>query len=166
MIYLICGKICSGKTVYANKLKAKHTAVILSTDEATYDLIDNAQGEFYNGFARRVNRYLMKKAAEIAAAGADVILDWGFWTQADRQEVSQYFRSRILSFQWHYIDIPDSLWRKNIASRNARILAGKGGSDFYVDDGLLKKLLSLFQIPEKDEIDVWVIPDEKAGPAE
>lgn len=166
MIYLICGKICSGKTVYANKLKAMHPAVILSTDEATYDLIDNAQGEFYNEFARRVNRYLMKKAAEIAAAGADVILDWGFWTRADRKEISNFFSEKCLPFEWHYLDTPEALWKQNIAERNARILAGNGGSDFYVDDGLMEKLLSLFQVPEKDEIDVWVTSEQKAENSE
>ena len=104
-VYLICGKICSGKSYYAKSLKEKHTAVILSTDEATYDLIANEQGEFYNIFAQRVNDYLKKKAVEICKAGANVILD--------------------------------------------------GGSDFYVDEGLLNKLLSMFEVPDKAEMDVW-----------
>ena len=59
-IYLFCGKICSGKTYYAKQLKEKYNAVILSTDEATFDLINNEQGEFYNVFAARVNNYLKK----------------------------------------------------------------------------------------------------------
>lgn len=57
----ICGKICSGKSYYANQLKKNENAVILSTDEATFDLIENEQGEFYNIFAQRVNGYLKKK---------------------------------------------------------------------------------------------------------
>lgn len=61
-LYLICGKICSGKTYYSNILKAKLNAVILSPDEATYDLIQNEQGEFYNIFCERVLKYLNKKA--------------------------------------------------------------------------------------------------------
>ena len=28
----------------------------------------------------------MKKAVEIVKAGCNVILDWGFWTKAERQE--------------------------------------------------------------------------------
>ena len=32
-----------------------------------------------------------------------------------------------------------------------------GGSDFYQDYGLMKKLLSKFEEPAKDEIDVWYI---------
>ncbi len=62
-VIAICGKICSCKSYYANQIKDKENAIILSTDEATYDLIDNDQGEYYNVFAEKVNKYLIKKAA-------------------------------------------------------------------------------------------------------
>lgn len=154
-VYLICGKICSGKSFYAKALKEKHHAVILSTDEATYDLINNEQGEFYDIFAQRVNHYLRRKAVEICQAGANVILDWGFWTKENRTGISAYFKSHGISCEWHYIDIDDDTWKRNIEERNQRIEEGNGGSDFYVDEGLLNKLLSMFEIPDKDEIDVW-----------
>ncbi|MDO5559227.1 MAG: ATP-binding protein [Oscillospiraceae bacterium] len=154
-VILICGKICSGKSYYAKGLQADTKAVILSTDEATYDLINNEQGDFYNIFAARVNRYLRKKAVEIINAGADVILDWGFWTESNRREISQFFKTNNVEYEWHYIDVDDKTWYSNIRTRNERITEGCGGSDFYVDDGLMKKLLSLFEVPHKDEIDVW-----------
>lgn len=139
-IHLICGKICSGKSWYARRLRQETGAVILSTDELTWDLIRNEQGESYNIFAARANLYLRKKAAEIAAAGANVILDWGFWTREDRRQISDYLRERSIPFTWHYIDVPDDIWLRHIAERNARVQAGEGGSDFYVDEGLKAKL--------------------------
>lgn len=154
-VYLICGKICSGKTYYAKALKDKYNAVILSTDEVTYDLINNEQGEFYNVFAQRVNNYLKKKAAEICKAGANVILDWGFWTKENRIDISEYLKLCDVSYEWHYIDADDDTWNRNIEERNKRIEEGNGGSDFYVDEGLLNKLLSMFEVPDKSEIDVW-----------
>lgn len=154
-VYLICGKICSGKSYYAKSLKEKHNAVILSTDEATYDLIANEQGEFYDIFAQRVNDYLKKKAVEICKAGANVILDWGFWTKDNRIDISSYLQSCDISYEWHYIDVDDDTWNRNIEERNKRIEEGNGGSDFYVDEGLLNKLLSMFEIPDKAEMDVW-----------
>ncbi|MGN0546464.1 MAG: AAA family ATPase [Acutalibacteraceae bacterium] len=153
----ICGKICSGKTYYANQLKEKENAVILSTDEATFDLIENEQGDFYNIFAQRVNGYLKKKAVEIVRAGATVILDWGFWTRAERKETTDYFNGFGIEVEWHYVDVEQSRWQKLIEERNAKIQNGTGGSDFYVDEGLLNKLLSEFEEPSKDEIDVWHI---------
>lgn len=93
-VILICGKICSGKTWYAKKLQRQRRAVILSTDEATFHLIDNEQGEFYNIFAQRVNGYLRIKAVDIVKAGANVILDWGFWTKQDREAISRFLEEK------------------------------------------------------------------------
>ena len=159
-VILICGKICSGKSWYARALKKQHNAVILSTDEATYDLIFNEQGEFYNVFAQRVNGYLRKKAVEIVQAGANVILDWGFWTKQDRLEISAFFDNHQVEYEWHYVDVTDEAWQRNIARRNAAVAAGHGGSDFYVDEGLLKKLLTLFEEPTGEEMNVWYQPDD------
>lgn len=157
-VILVCGKICSGKSYYANQLKEKENAVILSTDEVTYDLMDNEQGPKYDKFVKRVNAYLMKKSVEIVRAGCNVILDWGFWTKQDRQEAAEFFAARNVTVQWHYIDIDEAAWYRNIAFRNHKILNGEGGSDFYVDEGLLKKVLSKFEVPDKREIDVWHQP--------
>lgn len=154
-LIVICGKICSGKSYYANQLKEKENAVILSTDEATFDLIENEQGDFYNIFAQRVNGYLKKKAVEIVRAGATVILDWGFWTRAERKETTDYFNSFGIDVEWHYVDVEQSRWQKLIEERNAKIQNGIGGSDFYVDEGLFNKMLSVFEEPLKNEIDVW-----------
>lgn len=158
-VYLICGKICSGKSYYARSLRERTNAVILSTDEATFDLIHNEQGEFYNIFARRVNQYLKKKAAEICRAGANVILDWGFWTVRERASISEYFTANGIRYEWHYIDVSDEVWHRNIDERNQRIEEGNGGSDFFVDEGLMNKLLSLFEVPKADEMDVWYQPE-------
>lgn len=158
-VILICGKICSGKSFYANQIQVAENAVILSTDEATYDLIDNEQGPKYDLFAKRVNAYLMKKAAELATVGCNVILDWGFWTQKERQETTAYFRSRNVAVEWHYIDIKDEAWHQNIRQRNQKVLAGEGGSDFYVDEGLFHKVCSKFEIPGNDEIEIWYTPN-------
>ena len=154
-VILICGKICSGKSHYARKLK--ENAVILSTDEITYDLINNEQGEFYNIFVERANRYLKKKAVEIANVGANVILDWGFWTSKDRQEISEFFKLNNVQYEWHYIDIPSDKWKNQIEERNRKIEEGNGGSDFYLDEGLMSKLSSIFEEPNSEEMDVWYI---------
>lgn len=155
-IIAICGKICCGKSYYAMQIKEQENAVILSIDEVTYDLIDNEQGEFYNVFAERVNKYLMKKAVEIVKSGCNVILDWGFWTKAERQETTKYFNQFGIDVEWHYVDIEQSRWKQLIEERNIKIQSGNGGSDFYVDEGLLNKLLLKFEEPTRDEMDIWI----------
>ncbi|MCI9097430.1 MAG: ATP-binding protein [Lachnospiraceae bacterium] len=156
----ICGKIGCGKTYYANRLKEQEHAVILSTDEVTYDLTNNQQGEGYDEFARRVNLYLRKKAVEIVNAGCTVILDWGFWTKENRNEIKRYGENNGVLVEMHYIDIDDKTWFENIEKRNNEVISGNGGSSFYVDEGLLNKVSSLFEVPEKEEIDIWYKPHQ------
>ena len=44
-VLIMCGKICSGKSTYAEKLKFENKAVILSVDELTLALFENQAGE-------------------------------------------------------------------------------------------------------------------------
>ena len=155
-VYLICGKICSGKSYYAKKLQGKVGGVILSPDEATYDLINNEQGEFYNIFCERLINYMNKKSIEIVKAGANVIYERGLWSKSERDKVKKFYKDNNIEFELHYIDISDDVWHKQIELRNKRIEEGNGGTDFYLDEGLMKKLISNFEEPENDEIDVLI----------
>ena len=49
---------------------------------------------------------------------------------------------------------PLSMCRWWNIERNNRIADGKGGSDFYLDEGLLEKLESKWEEPSKEEVDV------------
>ncbi len=156
-IIALCGKICSGKTFYANKIKERENAVILSTDEVTFYLIDNEQGERYDDFAKRVNEYLMKKAIDIVRAGANVILDWGFWSKKERINLTNYYKKHNIPVEWHYVDVTQEKWQDLIKKRNELIVSGQGEYNFYFDDGLKKKLLDSFNEPSKEEMDIWYI---------
>ncbi len=160
-VYLICGKICSGKSYYAKKLKEKVNAVILSPDEATYDLIQNEQGEFYNLFCERLLNYLNKKCVEIVNAGANVIYERGLWSREERDKIKRYFESNHIEVEIHYVHVSDDIWKQQIEKRNKEILEGKGGSNFYLDEGLMKKLESKWEEPSKEEIDVWYQSNRK-----
>lgn len=104
----ICGKIASGKSYYANQIKEKENAIILNTDELTYAMFDNEQGDKYTDLANRANEYLLKKAVELVKIGCNVILDWGFWRKYNRGYVTEYFKNENISVEWHYIDIDDT----------------------------------------------------------
>lgn len=156
-VIALCGKICSGKTFYANKIKEEKNAVILSTDEATFYLMDNEQGERYDDFAKRVNEYLMKKAIDIVRAGANVILDWGFWSKKERINLTNYYKKCNIPVEWHYVDVTQEKWQDLIKKRNELIVSGQEEYSFYFDDGLKKKLLDSFNEPSKEEMDIWYI---------
>ena len=160
-VVVVCGKICSGKSYYSRKIKEDLNAVIISPDEATYELINNEQGEFYNVFSSRLNKYLTKKVGEIVKADANVIFERGLWTSKDRKDIRDYYNNIGVPCEIHYVCVDDDTWKKNIDERNQRILSGNGGSDFYLDEGLMKKLESLWEEPTSDEYDFIYNVDRK-----
>lgn len=154
-IIAICGKICSGKTYYANQIKQKENAIILSCDELTKELFDNDLGDKHDEMAVRIWNYFKKKSVELVEAGCMVILDWGFWSKENRESLTEFYKAHNIPCEWHYIDIDDQTWEQNIAERNAKVLNNEGDCSYYLDEGLRGKLLSMWEEPAKDEMDVW-----------
>lgn len=152
-VIVVCGKICSGKSYYARSIKEKYNAVIFSPDEATYDLINNEQGEFYDVFSERLIGYLKKKIVEIVRAGSNVIFERGLWTSSSRREIKEFFERNNIECEIHYVYVDDETWKLNIEERNKKVLEGNGGSDFYLDEGLLKKMESKWEEPAIGEVD-------------
>jgi len=154
-IIMLCGRLCSGKTTYSAKLKNSSGAVILSVDELMIALLGRETGEMHDEYVRRAEDYLFSKAAEIASAGVDVILDQGFWTRLSREKARGYFSSRGIPCELHYIRITDDEWERRISKRNAEVAAGRSDA-YFVDDGLREKFRSLFEEPDESEITVRI----------
>ena len=131
----------------------KSPALLLSVDEVTSRIFENSLGTAHDQVSEKIQSYLLDKAVEAVCAGSDVILDWGFWRREDRQTCTSFFRQRGVPMEWHYINVPEDVWLKNIARRNAAVLSGQDSS-YYVDEGLLKKLLEQFEPPLPEEMDV------------
>ena len=157
-VILICGKIASGKSVYAERIKKQENAVLLSVDELVLSVLGSELGDKHDEITERVQAYLFDKSLEIVNAGANALLDWGFWTRERRQAARDFYASRGVACEFHYIDTPDEVWRRNIEIRNAAVLAGRSDA-YFVDEGLMKKLEAAFQVPEREEIDVWFVND-------
>jgi len=153
-VILICGKICSGKTTYARQFMQGRKAVLLSVDEIMLALFGQDAGEKHDEMVVKTKTYLFQKAVELIATGVNVIFDWGFWTKKERQLTTNYFQDKRIPIEWHSIDISDQIWRQNLKLRNEGILNGQDGA-YYVDDDIAGKFSHMFEIPNRDEIDVW-----------
>ena len=154
-VIALCGKVACGKTYYSSKLKEKENAIIFSVDELTFYMFDNRKGENYTDLTNRAINYFKEKSIEIVDKGVNVILDIGLWSKKERKELSEFFKSKNVNLEIHYIDIDDKSWEENIIERNKRIDEGKRGFDFYISDGLRKKIKENWEEPDEKEIDVW-----------
>lgn len=154
-IILMCGKICSGKSTYADIIRKNNNAVILSVDEIMLSVFGQDAGEKHDAYAASLKKYLFAKSVELIEAGIDVIMDIGLWTRSERKETREFYSMRNIENEIHYINISDAEWKKRILKRNQEISEGKVLS-YYVDDGLAEKVNNIFEKPDKDEVDVWI----------
>lgn len=154
-VYLICGKICCGKSTYAKQLQADNRAVILSVDEIMLAIFGLYAGEKHDEYAERVRNYLFEKSLEFIKADVNVIFDWGFWTNAGRYEAKEFYKNRNIECELHYIDIGNDIWKARINQRNRSVHAGETIA-YIVDDNLARKFETIFEQPAQEEIDVWV----------
>ena len=151
-VIMICGKLCSGKTTYANSLQKEGNAVILSVDEIMLAVFGQDAGEKHDEYVAGIKRYLYQKTLEIIHNGSDVILDWGFWSKEERSYARSFFGLNGITNELHFLDIDDREWRRRIEKRNQEVLAHNSNA-YYVDDGLAAKFNSIFEKPDPSEID-------------
>jgi len=151
---LVCGKICSGKTTYSKRLATENNAVILSVDEITIALFGQRICEKHDEMVERTEKYLLKKAVEIYDVGVDVIFDWGFWQAADRQFITNHFKDKNIEIEWHYVNVCDDTWKQNLEKRNGRITSGQDNF-YYIDENIAAKFDLMFEVPNRNEIDIW-----------
>ncbi len=154
-VVLMCGKICAGKSTYAERLRTELGAAVLSVDEITLALFGQHTGEKHDEYVEKLENYLYRKSIDLLETGINVILDWGFWTRAERDRGREFYGSRGIECELHYIDVSDKAWRERLARRNAAVEAGEV-SAYYVDEGLAAKFEGIFEPPDGDEIDVRI----------
>ena len=154
-VIMTCGKICSGKSTLAQKLRLEYKAVILSVDDITLALLGQDPGGKLDGYVEKLKAYFFEKSVEITETGTNVVLDWGFWKKAERDQARKYYTDRGIAFEFHYIDISDEEWERRLKKRNAEVTAGRT-SAYYVDDGLKAKFASMFEPPDESETDVII----------
>ena len=154
-IIMTCGRICSGKSTYARKLKDELGGVILSIDELMLDILGGETGDKHDEFVMRTQKYLYKKSAEIVSAGTDVILDWGFWKKSERDFAREFYRKHSIICEFHYITVDDDEWKRCIEKRNAEVQNGRSDA-YFIDDGLAAKFEELFEVPAPTEMDILI----------
>lgn len=152
---ILCGKIASGKTTYAQQLAGEGNAVLLSCDELMLTLFDHCLGEKHDETAGRCERYLHRLALRILATGADAILDFGYWTKREREEARVFFAEQGAACSLLYFRLPEQERIRRLEERNRR-LAGAQGRVYVIDEPLRLRLDAKFEEPAPGEADEMI----------
>ena len=154
-VIMTCGKICCGKSTYARKLQENRNAVVLSIDDITLALFPEGAGEMHDTYVLRAEQYLLSLSLQILENGVDVILDWGLWTRAQRERLRAFYTGHGVENEIHYLRLSPEEWERRIRKRNAEQNKEEPQS-YYVDEGLLRKVDSLFEEPSDTETDLLI----------
>lgn len=84
----------------------------------------NPPAEHFRDYENRIKTVMWQVAADTLATGRDVILDYGFWTRAARDE----YRAKALSLGatpvLHSLQCPDDVMQARVLKRTEDLPAG------------------------------------------
>ncbi len=149
-LHLTCGLPGSGKTTLARQLEVQHHAVRLTADEWLLrvfgDDLTMAENEQYRD---RMERTLLDLAMRMLELGVDVVLDFGVWSRAEREE----FRARAAAVgarsELHFLDVPHDELLARLAIRNRE----QPAPAFRISEEQLWLWSTWFEPPSGDELE-------------
>ena len=148
-LHLMCGLPGSGKTTLAERIERESNALRLSPDEWIVRLYGSQLTPPTLDWCRDPVEALQWSVAErVLTLGANVVLDFGFWSRAEREE----FRARAAALgagsEIHFLDVPRAELSARLAARNAEPPPGT----FRVTEAQLEAWWQVFEPPTTDEL--------------
>jgi predicted kinase len=114
-LFLISGLPGAGKTTLARRLETERRALRLTPDEWMARIVGDGWDH-----ARRaqVEAVMVEVAERVLGLGLSVVLDFGFWTRAERDALRARARAVGAAVETLYLDPPLSELQRRLATRN------------------------------------------------
>jgi predicted kinase len=148
-LHLMVGLPCSGKTMLAKKLEHERSALRLTPDEWQIGLFgQDAKESEHNARHSFIEAMLWNIASRALELGMNVILDFGFWAQEEREDYRLRAKRLGASSEIHFLDVPEEELLRRLAIRNSQ----PSQESFHISEEAMKPWIEFFQKPTLEEI--------------
>ncbi len=154
MIHLIVGNTGSGKTTYAQALKAQTRGVLFSIDQwnNTLFLPDKKSSDGLEWFLERIDRaekMILNVVEQLEDAHTDAILDLGLSKFEHREKFRRFADEKGYELKIHFLDIPRAIRLARVLERNNK----KGATfQFEVSREDFDFMENWFEAPDETEM--------------
>lgn len=147
-LFLIHGFVGSGKTTFAKTLETDKNAIRFSPDEwMAHFYGNNPPAELFSEYDTRIKAMISRHAREFVRRGHDVVLDYGFWRRADRDEYRALARGWGVDCVLYALDSDFERCRQRVLQRTSEMPEGA----LHIDEHALSTFWGRFEPIEADE---------------
>lgn len=147
--YLLYGFAGAGKTTFAKRFEKDVRAIRFSHDDWMMTLYpeikDSAQFRILHDRSKQLAWEVVIRAVEL---GNNIILDWGFWSRASRDEAREKLSQVGAITELYYLSCSDELMRQRVNERNKLL---PDAHPFKVDEKALEEFRQRFDPLGSDE---------------
>ena len=147
-LYLICGKIASGKSTLARRL-AERPATLLITMDHWMSLLFPTENRTIEDFVRlsaRLRAAMGPHIVDILRQDLSVVLDFPANTVILRSWMRSLITEADVAHELHVLDVPDTICKHRLRQRNA-----DGEHPYEVSEETFEIFTSYFVPPGSDE---------------
>jgi predicted kinase len=147
----MCGLAGAGKSTYALDLEARGW-LRFSIDGEAWQMGFTRAAEIPVEVAADIRGRQRVAIARALDEGHDVVVDYSFWSRAQRDEYRALGRAHGATVEVVYFETAEAVIRRRLAERR-----GSHPDDFVIATDVLDQYVSGFEAPGPDEPDVTVV---------
>ncbi len=139
----------SGKTTLARILERQYSALRLTPDEWQVRLFgQDAREPEHDARHSLIEAMLWNVASRALELGISVILDFGFWARAEREDFRSRAKKLGVGSEIHFLDVSEEELLRRLEIRNSQ----PSQEYFDISAEMLKPWIVFFQKPTADEL--------------
>ena len=157
-LHLIHGFIGAGKTTFAQKLESDILAIRFTHDEWMVKLYGhNPPKQKYAEYHARISSLIWELAMKLLYLSQDVILDFGFWSRADRDEARLKASQVNVEIKLYFVSCSEKVMLDRVAQRNRNL----SNNSLLIDEHAFMLLKRRYEKLGDDESHILIKTDTR-----